>query len=269
MSACGGSGSGSTEEEGYDPTSTSIISRCYHGSTCKRSSNDVHYCDCENINAQTSSTGNKYAGLMCEHEATSMCAVSLVEEYAPNGQFCTNHGSCVKLVTGSDPHPGCVCREGYTGDRCELKIGQLDIIPKLMSGEGGEGSAAGKWVLFTLLVVLMLGVGTSVVYLLIKIRKEQAMPAKKKTLGKTSAEVGLGDIEPDGSGTLGMDLESRAEVEEGIGGDLEMKEDISGDGEEADGGTKDSSPAQEDDHSDGQQEESLTIGEKNESFVIT
>ncbi|KAL7504667.1 hypothetical protein ACHAXN_002256 [Cyclotella atomus] len=252
VSSCGGS-----EEEAYDPTSTTI-SRCYHGSQCKRLSSG-HYCDCETINSHTSSTGNKYAGLMCEHAATSMCAVSLVEEMAPNGQFCTNHGKCIKMVTGNDAHPGCVCREGYTGDRCEYKDDDASSIPKLTSGES-KGNSAGKWVLFSLLAVVMLGIAAAVVVTLVRIRREQALPSKRGG-GTTPAEVGLGDLEPDGSGTLGVDSDKR--VEEGGGHDLEMKESTAEDGGEVEVGET----MKEDDHSVG--DDSLTLGTKNGRFVIT
>ena len=210
MSACG-------DFDVYDPTAVSV-GRCYHGSQCKRS-NDEHYCDCASINAMTASTGRKFAGLMCEHEATSMCAVSLVETHAPNGQFCTNHGKCVKLVTGNDPHPGCVCREGWKGDRCEFKSSESSI-PKLTYGDEGGGSSTGKWVLFSLLIIAMSAVAISVIWMLIKIKREQSGQRSKKALGKTPAEVRLGDLEPDGSATLGQDSTNAGEAE----GDLEMKE---------------------------------------------
>ena len=159
-----------------------------------------------------------------------MCAVSFIEEHAPNGQFCTNHGKCVKLVTDSDPHPGCVCREGWKGDRCELKSSESSI-PKLMGDDiEGGGSEVGKWVLFSILLVAMSAVAIAVIVLLIKIRREKNAPLEKSR-GKTAAQVGLGDLEPDGSGTLGQDSENRGA--ESVG-DLEMKENTDGAEEEID-----------------------------------
>ena len=152
-----------------------------------------------------------------------MCAVSLVETHAPNGQFCTNHGKCVKLVEGNDPHPGCVCREGWKGDRCEFKSSESSI-PKLTYGDEGGGSSTGKWVLFSFLIIAMSAVAISVVWMLIKIRREQGEQRSRKPLGKTPAEVGLGDLEPDGSATLGQDSANTVEG----GGDLEMKETTDG-----------------------------------------
>lgn len=185
---------------------------------------------------------------MCEHEATSMCAVSFIEEHAPNGQFCTNHGKCVKLVTDNDPHPGCACREGWKGDRCELKSSESSI-PKLMGDDiEGGGSEAAKWVLFSILLIAMSAVAIAVIVLLIKIRREKNGNAPlEKSREKTAAEVGLGDLEPDGSGTFGQDSENRGE--ESVG-DLEMKESTGGAEEEIDN----HEPVGDEDRSDSQEE---------------
>lgn len=186
-----------------------------------------------------------------------MCAVSLVEEYAPDGQFCTNHGKCVKLVTGSDPHPGCVCREGWKGERCELKSSESSI-PKLMGSEGG-GSTAGRWVLFSMLVIVMLAVATAVIINLIKIKRGKTGLSKERAVGKTPVEVGVGDLEPDGSGTLGQDSEAKPEEGEG---DLEMKESSTA----APGDDNDGAMSTED-RSDSRGDE-IAIGERNGRFAL-
>ena len=62
------------------------------------------YCDCNQLNEDSGPTAMKFAGLMCQHESTSMCAASLVGTHSPNHQFCTNHGKCVKLVSDTEPH---------------------------------------------------------------------------------------------------------------------------------------------------------------------
>jgi len=67
----------------------------------------------------------------------------------------------------------------------------------------GGGSSAGKWVLFSLLIITMLAVGIAVIVMLIKIKREQSGP-REKAVGKTAEEVGAGELEPDGSGTLGV-----------------------------------------------------------------
>jgi hypothetical protein len=71
----------------------------------------------------------------------------------------------------------------------------------------------------------------------------------------------LGAVEPVGSGTLGVDSDKR--VEEGGGGDLEMKESTAEDG----GEVEDGETMKEDDHSVG--DDSLALGTKNGRFVIT
>ncbi|KAL7477974.1 hypothetical protein ACHAW6_003759 [Cyclotella cf. meneghiniana] len=233
VSPCG------TTSETYDPTQVTPVHSCYHGSICRRHHDDSYYCDCGVVNTKTSTTGSKYAGLMCEHEATSLCAVRLVENFAPDGQFCTNHGKCVKLVTGSDPHPGCVCRDGWDGDRCELKTLTESSVPKMVSEDGsveGGGSHAGRWVLFTILIITMLAVGIAVIVMLIKIKREQSGP-REKAVGKTAEEVGAGELEPDGSGTLGVSAVGGGDNDDPVDtegrtnefrGDLEVRNSVGG-----------------------------------------
>ncbi|KAL3763603.1 hypothetical protein ACHAW5_009604 [Stephanodiscus triporus] len=135
---------------GYDPSdATGTLRSCYHGSKCRAYSSSSggssaaaqHYCDCESINRMSGPTAQKFAGIMCQHASTSMCAASLVVAsssssssssspsslssvgtHSPNGQFCANHGTCVRMVSGDEPHPGCVCKDGWTGMHCAEKI---------------------------------------------------------------------------------------------------------------------------------------------------
>jgi len=96
------------------------LGACYNGAKCQSDGGDS-FCDCETANAARGPSDAKFAGTMCQHASTSMCAVSLVGSHAPNHQFCTNHGTCVRLVTSGEPHPGCVCTDGWMGDHCEIR----------------------------------------------------------------------------------------------------------------------------------------------------
>ena len=182
------------------------------------------YCDCNQLNEDSVPTAMKFAGLMCQHESTSMCAASLVGTHSPNHQFCTNHGKCVKLVSDTEPHPGCVCNEGYTGDHCEIHVDSLSMIQQ--SDEKGN-VIAGK-VLFSLMIVAMGGVVTGIGVLLMKEkRKRDAISGGvKQSSTKKTVVVGAGDLEADGSGTLGKDTNSASKessfVIDDADGDMEL-----------------------------------------------
>jgi len=79
--------------------------KCENGSKCVEDTNNEnsYHCDCD----------ENTAGLYCSHEATEFC--SLGERH-----FCTNLGTCQAKVTDDDPHPGCICREGYEGTFCQF-----------------------------------------------------------------------------------------------------------------------------------------------------
>lgn len=46
-----------------------------------------------------------------------------------NFAFCVNNGLCKAKVGDNQPHPGCNCEEGFSGDHCEFL------------GDGGDGSS--------------------------------------------------------------------------------------------------------------------------------
>lgn len=93
---------------------------CDNGSVCVENALDEgqYSCDCDSIG------NDKYAGLRCEHRATSYCL------HSPEGRisesFCTNNGKCIQLVSrGDDPHYGCECPAGYVGDFCQFIEGSV------------------------------------------------------------------------------------------------------------------------------------------------
>lgn len=153
-----------------------VLTSCYHGSKCQSSQADAatrYYCDCDALNAVTGPTSTKYAGNACEHASTSTCAFSLyrynetTRDYdASNHQFCTNGGTCTTLVHGNDPHPGCVCREGWTGSHCEAPA------PTNVVAESRATATAGKIMLGCYLVAIA-AIASYLVVLLIRFKREK------------------------------------------------------------------------------------------------
>ena len=190
-------------DSGYNPSDpTGVLQSCYHGSTCEKGGEKGFYCDCKTLNNDSSPTAMKFAGLMCQHESTGLCAASLVGESAPSQQFCTNHGQCVKMVTAGEPHPGCVCKEGWMGDHCEIR---QDPFALIQPSTESTNSTAGK-VLFSLLIIVMgVVVGAIVILLMKAIKNKQTPEVGASTAGKNTV-VGAGDLNPDGSGTLGKNI---------------------------------------------------------------
>jgi len=175
---------------------------CYHGSMCQANGGSVS-CNCDKLDDDGSPADAKFAGAMCQHESTSMCAVSLVGSHAPNHQFCTNHGECTKMVTGSEPHPGCICKDGWTGDHCEISRDPF-TLPRLQEGEDEQspGSGAAPW---SLLIILVVAAASLAFVWSTKARNQRV---DESNITFQTKKVYEGDLDADGSGTLG----SRAEV---------------------------------------------------------
>ncbi|KAL9181909.1 hypothetical protein ACHAXT_012252 [Thalassiosira profunda] len=216
---------------------------CYNGSTCKSTRNG-YYCDCNALNDRSEETDTKFAGLQCQHESTSLCAVSLVGETSPNHQFCTNHGKCVKLVSGGEPHPGCLCKSGWDGDHCEIRSDVFARNPA-MASDGGSSKTTN--VLIGVMVAVMVVVVLGISVLIYRSRKGKGgtenVPSSAVFQGTKAAEEGgekkrlsEGDLDPDGSGTLGngtsenggddvmlkLGEEMFEATEDDDGGDMEM-----------------------------------------------
>lgn len=205
---------------------------CYNGSECQSNNKS---CDCNTLNVESKSTDTKYAGDMCQHISTSFCAVTLVGNHAPNHQFCTNHGECVRLVSGRDAHPGCICKDGYTGDHCEVQSDAFGIPQS--SSRGNDVSTLSK-TMFGVMIVVMIVVTASIVYFLgTNRRKDKASwrenynPESSSSPESSSTEltsnsnnnsttttettsslrktqVGEGELDPDGSGTMMFEIGS-------------------------------------------------------------
>eukprot|EP00584_Thalassiosira_punctigera_P010569 CAMPEP_0172533230 /NCGR_PEP_ID=MMETSP1067-20121228/6009_1 /TAXON_ID=265564 ORGANISM="Thalassiosira punctigera, Strain Tpunct2005C2" /NCGR_SAMPLE_ID=MMETSP1067 /ASSEMBLY_ACC=CAM_ASM_000444 /LENGTH=324 /DNA_ID=CAMNT_0013317851 /DNA_START=54 /DNA_END=1028 /DNA_ORIENTATION=- len=190
-------------------------SSCYYGSKC-RTSGDGFACDCKKLNEGSGPTDTKYAGSSCQHESTSMCAVSLAGTHASNHQFCTNHGECFKMVTGGEPHPGCVCNDGWTGNHCEIR---RDPFAVARSQESEEKKRRDPHLALWSVMVIPTVLGALLAYKIDGVitqqraREKEAKEAEGIVFQGQTGQTHLanGDLDPDGSGTLGNGAESEDE----------------------------------------------------------
>lgn len=184
------------------------LQSCYHGSQCHSSGG----CDCNELNLNSGDTDAKFAGVMCQHESTSFCAASLVGTHSPNHQFCTNHGKCVKMVMGGETHPGCECADGWMGGHCEIRQDPFAKV-KPQQGTNDDGGIP----IAMILALILMGVVALVVFPLFVLmfirardKRNDAKSSEKLFEGPADNKATVyGDLDPDGSGTLGSPSKDR------------------------------------------------------------
>jgi len=125
--------------------------KCLNGGECVHD-NDFYTCECV-----------MYAGLMCQHEATTHCGGKYNET-----SFCTNNGACKDILDPSDDshHPGCKCVDGFQGDRCDLS--KEDILI-LNNRERKHGPASKAFLGF---VITLFGI-VAIYFLMIIMRRRE------------------------------------------------------------------------------------------------
>lgn len=199
---------------------------CYNGAECASSNS----CNCDALNESSGSTDAKYTGDMCQHVSTSFCAVTLVGNHAPNHQFCTNHGVCARLVSGREPHPGCVCKDSWRGDHCEVR-GDVFGVPSSSNSRGNVKTLSNT--MLGIMILAIVAVTSSIVYVLARNRRilnaalreenqncleespaSEPIAASSITTTRTTSRktvIGEGDLDADGSGTLASPSKARGD----------------------------------------------------------
>jgi hypothetical protein len=171
--------------------------RCENGSMCTENPYDEggFYCDCDQGNIDA-----VYAGLYCEHQATSYCTfnqeVSMIS-------FCTNDGQCKVEVSADSGHLGCDCPSGYEGDHCQFVEGakpdgwpfdgsqQQNLPSNQTSSQSGGGLQGG---VVAVIVIIVLGFVGGVGYMIYRKKKGLTKTVEKHNI--PSSELVL---EADGS----------------------------------------------------------------------
>ena len=139
---------------------------CYNGSQCVRNNERdketgkyKYHCDC------TKSFGmSSFAGLQCEQAATSYCIEGRSSSFPSEYAFCTNGGTCKRMVEHGSPHPGCNCEGDFEGMHCQYRLGEapeVDLGQPYQSVLGEESDLGGVAVFFivTILIGFVLAMG--------------------------------------------------------------------------------------------------------------
>lgn len=127
---------------------------CMHGAQCHpHLSHDTgkleFRCDCH----KADEFGLRYAGKYCQYESSEYCTTDGLRPIGESAAFCVNGGECLDFVPQGQEHPGCDCKDEYTGAHCEYppEVNELPPTPK----DSAQGGMAISLTLgFTLLVLL-------------------------------------------------------------------------------------------------------------------
>jgi len=151
---------------------------------CVENPNDEgsFYCDCDQA-----FQNKAYAGLFCEHLATSYCTFG---QEVSQTSFCTNQGVCIATVSASSAHLGCTCPTAYTGPHCQFVAGTQPQgwpfdgsttqygFPS--ASQGTRSSSGGLSAGVTAAIVLLaLGVVGGMAFFIYKKRTAQSIPLSK------------------------------------------------------------------------------------------
>lgn len=218
--------------------------RCYNNAECVASRKGTFECDCSAAYAISS-----YAGHECEYSATEVCEAGTP---VSDDAFCVNGGRCRKTVLKGEDHPGCHCPEEFEGSKCQYLKGTAPkgegtafaaSRPMTRADERMNGGLVAVIVLITLGFVL--GVA-ALIYVKKRDEREGGRPiflesgayedkggggpttAAAPDMQQTTGESSNGDakgggfgrdliLEPDGTGTLGVESPHRNNISAGEG----------------------------------------------------
>lgn len=187
--------------------STLRINECPDGTICENSApctphpskEGSYMCDCYSALDENKNSLVKFAGVYCEHQATSYCQSG--DPYSAHA-FCTNGGECKRLVTRTKEHAGCKCPRGYEGDYCQFVEGgrpsdwELSnyMHPSLSSVYGAnqpnEGAVAAAIVIGSLVCFILI-CAFAVAYVYLPSLKER-LKRNEKEMDTGAAEESLG-----------------------------------------------------------------------------
>ncbi|GAX20121.1 hypothetical protein FisN_17Lh073 [Fistulifera solaris] len=132
---------------------------CLHGGKCQQNSETQEWtCDC----SSAKKGGKMYAGHQCEFAAQVSCEIGKVDSVHA---FCTNGGTCNRMVKPGEHHPLCDCDENWEGRHCQYEKGSRPVeepiyaIPGPPAKEGISGGA-----IFGIVVVCLIVSVTGALY---------------------------------------------------------------------------------------------------------
>ena len=144
-----------------DPSTTTCADghRCDNHSECVENPNDEsqYFCDCD---ASALLWDEAFAGLSCEHKATTYCKHDQF--------FCTNGSGCKRQhASDGTKYTECDCADGYEGSHCQFVAGSApqnwpsDAASTVITSRhhGGGGVSNGGIVAILVVVLALASVG--------------------------------------------------------------------------------------------------------------
>jgi len=104
-----------------------LVHSCYFGSECIEADNEFglldKFCDCSRAYKED---GTFVAGLMCQYISSTICIDDDEDVTSTTDAYCTNGGTCRRIVGSDEDFPGCQCEKGkWDGTHCEFADGVL------------------------------------------------------------------------------------------------------------------------------------------------
>ena len=158
-----------------------------HGSKCVpddfNEKGEIDFkCDCKGVR---DIDGDYVAGEYCQHPVSEYCTKDDTRGKSENA-FCTNGGSCLAKIQGNQAHPGCLCKEGWTGDHCDFR--HKNDLPQSFSNTKGNRSANMTAIIFSCMALTIMVIIAGAVFVTRK------LIAKEQVQAQIDAEQSKGNV---------------------------------------------------------------------------
>lgn len=180
---------------------------CFNGATCVKKKDEQYSCDC-----MTTHNTNAYAGHMCEHAATSFCEYGVA---VSKHSFCVNGGTCVKSIIDGDPHMGCNCPDGFSGEHCEYSdamAAKYSVLTATSTPDGIVGFLTANVKVISLSAGIAIGALMLIYIMFIGVKIAGGRISKKEEVAATVTKDHSLTLEADG-GTMPVVEDDQKQVE--------------------------------------------------------
>jgi len=123
---------------------------------------DEWSCNCLAAQVSTAAQPQIVTGFQCEFASQVSCELGSADS---NYAFCTNGGTCLRMVRAGKPHRGCFCGAAHEGRHCQYKAGtapaqELAYLREQERADEADEGLSGVGTTFIVLVALVAVSGT-------------------------------------------------------------------------------------------------------------